>query len=241
MYIKTLISVFLWLTINQAHATVLHSVGVARDAKDNALRYIEHHQYLSDGKHLVRYYDENMDLVAFKELLYPGLPQHPLIVQADLQSRTEIRTSIQNDRLTMVRTDHSGVQNIELQLTADVIIDAGFDAFIQNDWDNLLSRKEQSLRFAIAGQPRLLDVALVAIPGGESGVDFHIKPESWIVRLFLPKIELKYNEARQLISYEGFSNLKSSNGKNGKVHISFTHHRLSEELLLPLAEWLPAQ
>lgn len=238
MFHKLSTLLFAFLVSASANAVVLHTIGVANDARDDTLRYIEHHQYLESGKHLIRYYDQSLNLIAYKELSYPGLPQHPVIEQANLVTETAVRTRVDNSILTMVSSTTSSIENIELTLTEDIILDAGFDAFIKNNWDQLLQETKHSMNFAVAGRQQLLKIIIQVEPDGESGAHFRIVPDNWLVRLFLPSLNLHYNAARQLSSYEGFSDIKTASGQSGAVRIDFSHHEHNRELTFPLAEWL---
>jgi hypothetical protein len=220
-----------------ASGSVHHSIGVARDV-DATVSYIEHHQYLESGHHLIRYYDNDLNLLLTKELSYPDLPQHPTLKQTDLVSQTEIKIEVDKTTALMSRPTSKGGDHFRFDLTADVMIDAGFDAYIRANWTSFKDQPSRLFRFAIAGQRRLIQMELSLLDDVAGGAVFSVKPRNWLLRKLIPKIILSYDAKRQLIRYQGFSNLKQP-GEKRNVVISFDHYDSDTPLLMPLTEWLP--
>jgi hypothetical protein len=240
MVYRFCVLILISLTPMLVSSDVLHSVGVARDSRNDTLRYIEHHQYLENGRHLVRYFSPELELIARKDIIYPDLPQHPLISQLDLGTGRQVRSSKLNNTLIMEVDDPSGYEVIELELTDELIIDAGFDAFIKTNWDELITVGKQSRPFAVAGQSRLLRIMIEAKSAGDlTGANFRIVPENWFARLFVGSLELVYDDARRLVSYTGYSNLSLASQNNRSVYITFSHYEMEAELEQPLLQWLP--
>jgi hypothetical protein len=235
-----LISFTTFLVLNgmvMAYGSVLHSVGIARGV-DSTVSYIEHHQYLESGQHLIRYYDNGLRLLVTKELSYPDLPQHPTLKQTDVLRQTEI--TIETEKMTAVMTQLSlkdwGV--FEFELSEEVIIDAGFDAYIRANWGSFEHQPVQQFRFAVAGHFRLIQMEVSSIDSGVEGATFTVTPKNWLIRLILPTISLSYDTTRQLARYQGFSNLKQT-GEKRNVVINFKHYEMQTPLSMPLFEWLP--
>jgi hypothetical protein len=223
--------------IGMAYGSVLHSVGIARGV-DSSVSYIEHHQYFESGDHLIRYYDSDLRLLLTKELSYPDLPQHPNLKQVDVLKQTEI--TIETERNTVFMTEQS-LENrgvFKFELTDDVIIDAGFDAYIRANWSSFDRRSTQQFRFAIAGQSRLIQMKISRVDSDSEGASYTVTPRNWLIRLILPTTSLSYDATRQLTRYLGFSNLKQP-GESRSVEIRFEHYQLETPLALPLDEWLP--
>ena len=223
--------------IGTAYGAVLHSVGIAC-GDDASVSYIEHHQYFDSGEHVIRYYDSNLRLLLTKELNYPDLPQHPTLKQTDMLRQTEV--TIATDRTTAVMTKSSAEKGdvFQFELTEDVIIDAGFDAYIRENWQSFESQPLQQFRFAIAGQSRLIKMEIMKVDSDAGGALFTITPRNWMIRMILPTTRLSYNATRQLSRYEGFSNLKQSD-ESRNVEIRFEHYQMETPLSMPLVEWLP--
>ena len=166
-----------------ALANTLHSVGIARDSEER-IRYIEHHQYLDSGDHLVSYYDPEMNLLLRKELSYPGLPQQPSLRQTDPVNEVQITVSSDRGQAMMIRQTPEGEETFAFELSEQVIIDAGFDTFIRSGWDTFDTRPEQRLKLAVAGQFRLIDMEISYL-GETNGLrEFTITPRNWLASSF---------------------------------------------------------
>lgn len=225
-----------------AQSAVKHTIGVARDQTDDSVRYIEHHQYLEDGKHIVRYYDTANNVLLEKEISYPGLPQHPTLLQSDYLTDTDIMIRREQGNATMIKERGDESEEFSFPLTEDTVIDAGFDRYIQDNWYKFEDSDTHRVKFAVAGQARLLEMNISRTGKSETLTRFVVQPANWFVRLLVPDITLYYDyydDVAQLVRYEGFSNLKPARDDSREVTIQFEHFTLDRALKAPLAEWLP--
>jgi len=71
-------------------------------------------------------------------------------------------------------------------------------------------------------------------------VRFKVYPNNWLARMFLPTLNLTYTPDRQLLRFEGYSNLIPAKGKGNQVVIDFVYHETDAVLSRPLEAWLPA-
>ncbi len=221
-------------------ASVTHTIGVARDQDDQEIRYIEHHQYLADGQHRVRYFSPEYELLAEKVMFYPGLPQHPTLTQSDFVTDTQITIALQDEIAEMIKTNSDEeTSSFRFALADNIVIDAGFDTYIRANWEAFADSPKQRVKFAVAGQPRLLEMEIRRQPGQNGQTTYTVRPTNWLVRVLLPEIKLAYTEDRQLLRYEGFSNLKPGPGEGRHVVIEFDHYELDSALSKPLPDWIP--
>ncbi len=239
---KQLIIVSLLLSLAEvATAAVRHTIGIARDADDNTVRYIEHHQYRDNGEHEVRYFDVEENVLLEKLMAYEGLPQHPSITQTDYLNDVQIAVSYDTEQATMVTSRDGKSEQFSFEISPEIIVDAGFDAYIRDNWALFDTNSKQSVTFAIAGQSRLLAMKIERTDINENGAAFTVQPANWLVRMLLPEIQLSYDETRQLTRYEGFTNLKTNSGRSRNVIIDFSHYQMDEGLDRPLPQWLPGE
>lgn len=230
-----LLPLLLAVTLNPGPAnaassnTTLHTVGFARDV-DNRVVYIEHHRYQGDGTHLVDYYDGNWNLLLEKQLQYPDLPYHPEFSQVEIATGNRIVLTHEGGEAKMrkERSYDNKVRQFKFDLEQNVIVDAGFDAYIRTAWESFDESPCRDIAMAVAGQLRLLDMELCQTTAGsdrgsEDTRGFEITPKNWLVKLILPKINLTYSADQRLKQYQGISNL--SEGRSaGTVTIDFEHH-----------------
>ena len=218
-----LISMALLLIVSMASIAAGHQnfIGVARDT-DSEVQYIEHHQYLDSGEHRINYYSPELTLLVQKKLSYPGLPHHPNVVQSDLLNDIEITMQSQTNTLSVKREQDQETNSWDFELTPNVIVDAGFDGYIRNAWAELSPGMTKTLKFAVAGQDRLIQMKISDMGYERDHRVFVIEPKNWLIRMIIPQIRLEYSNQKQLVRYEGLSNIRASKGGNtGVVDIRF--------------------
>lgn len=219
-------------------ANVDHTVGIARGANDDNIRYIEHHQYLPDGRHHVDYYAPDMVRIAYKRLTYPSLARQPAIEQEDLARNLQISVEPQEEVIKMVRKENGEVRNMEIERSPDMVIDAGFDAYIKDAWSSLLADEASHVEFVVAGVDRTLRMKIEVTDKRDDRVDFRVSANNFFLGLFFPPIELTYSRDRKLMRYAGFSNVTIARDQRDVV-ITFDHYKTDAPLDTPLADWLP--
>ena len=106
-----------------------------------------------------------------------------------------------------------------------LVVDAGFDAFIQAHWNELMAGKEVPLRFLVPS--RLTDMSFEVQRlrtdhfDGQPTEVFRMKL-SGILGWFFSGIDVAYTAAdHQLVHYEGLSDLRDASGDNLWVNIVF--------------------
>lgn len=229
------------LTSQSALAAVTHSIGIARDTENQTLRYVEHHQYLPSGDHLITYFDHAGKIIATKVLTYPGLPQHPEIVQTDYSRDTLVETNNTDQTVKMIRRVGGQVETFDVPLDDTTIVDAGFDNFLRNNWQTFDAGVPQVYKLAVAGQDRLLKVEIMKKSGAGINTAFTIKPRNFFIRLLVPEMRLLYDPKHRLLAYEGLTNLNLAEGQDRKVSIEFNHYKSAEVLARPRSQWIPTQ
>ncbi len=117
-------------------------------------------------------------------------------------------------------------QTIEVPNNLPLVIDAGFSALIEQNWEALLSGKR--VQFEFASSARLTTVPFRLTHLGKTEVEgfpvekLMLEPANWFVRMLVPAIELEYHsENRTLIGYTGLSNVRKEEGGNHSVRIAF--------------------
>lgn len=222
-------------------ATVTHSVGIARDANDQSMRYVEHHQYLPSGEHLVQYFDSSGKVMVAKRITYPGLPQHPEINQTDFTKNTQVKTTNSANSVTMVRSMSGVSETLEVALDELTIIDAGFDSFLKSQWQNFSEGEPQTFKLAVAGKESLLKIQITRQASTATTTAFKIQPKNFFIRMLVPEMLLIYGPDRRLLTYNGPTNLNLPAGQDGSVVVTFSNYTSSDELNKPLPQWVPIE
>ena len=109
-----------------------------------------------------------------------------------------------------------------LELGADDVVDAGFDAYIRAHWDAITPA--QSLRAAIVVPGRLEAVPVVITDSGDSDSKVRrlvMRLDAWY-RLVVPSVTLDYERStHRLLAFRGTGMVRDSRGHNLQVRIRF--------------------
>jgi hypothetical protein len=145
-----------------------------------------------------------------------------------LDARNGYEEGVRSDgaeRLVFVRADaRAGRRSAPLDGGSDLVVDAGFDAFVHDQWGALkgaaasvefvVPSRLEALRFQVrrVGEERI---------GGRLTQRFRLSLASWYGGL-LPHIDVVYDDAtHRLLRYEGISNVRDAKARNVSVRIEF--------------------
>ena len=107
----------------------------------------------------------------------------------------------------------------------NAIIDAGFDAYIVENWDAMAVDASRKVQFLIPSRLGYIDFAISRLPDGTiSGMQaqrYQLKLGAWY-GFALPQIDVAYSVAgKRLLQYEGVGNIRNNAGKNMSVRVEF--------------------
>lgn len=105
------------------------------------------------------------------------------------------------------------------------VIDAGFDAFVREHWDDLAIGNKLPLKFLIPSRLSYADFAISRL--ADDAIDgvavrrYRLELGAWYA-FALPRIDVAYTvDRQQLRRYEGLGNIRSNKGSNLSVRIDF--------------------
>lgn len=251
-----LISATLALT-GPAHATpgdVFRFTGEARE--DGRELYRELHEVTGEcltGQwqprfHQVTYVRPDSDEpFASKELDYtPGLLTPAVTFhQPDFAEKLLVRPGNGGENSTAGSTPdevtidwqpaRGATQQFRVALEDSVVIDAGFDHLVRQNWAAIT--RDQPVRFRFLGPTRgehygfALKPAQPDIPRAEHVVS--IEPTGLVTRLLVSPILLGYDGSGFLTDYVGLTNVRKNADTNYTAHIRYTHNGLPDCPLVP--------
>jgi len=99
----------------------------------------------------------------------------------------------------------------------------GFNYFLKSEIENIIKDKSLPVLFMVPGDLSTYQFVLEFMREGPNQIfEFKIKIENWLLRVFAPEFEFKYDrKIHRIIWYKGLSNLKNENGKNQSVEIDY--------------------
>lgn len=213
-----------------AATPVVRYDGVAYDARDRVL-YRESHGLRGDhGARTLVVLFECPDGKAFarKRVDENGTPEAPSFALEDARSgyREGVRAAGGDGREVFVqRRAEQAEKSAPLPVASDLVLDAGFDAFIRGHWDALASGRRMTMAFLVPS--RLSTVPFSVERVGETTVDgapatrFRLEVDAWYA-FALPAIDATYVTATRTIrTYNGPANVRNADGKPLDVRIEF--------------------
>ena len=194
-----------------------YAIGVVTNS-DGKIIYEEHHNHKADargGVSKVSYKSPDDKLIAEKTIDYDcraSAPNYTLTMNHDEQWTEQIKWQ-PNNQLKITQSDSEKV--LDAVEDKALVIDAGFDNFVFENWQALNSGAEKEIEFLHVPGNRLFRLVIkleTDNPDIEVADDvalFKITPKSKLFRLFSDPIFLAYNkQSRRLDYYSGPTNLR---------------------------------
>lgn len=201
---------------------------------DNVLYRERYTPVGEDGKAEVHYFSPAGDRIAEKQLDYSRGDTQPSYTLTDLRSDQLWSVEWDGETQLMMRKgslddpDRSRVPAEQQQ-----VIDAGFDAFVKQEWDDLLAGERVTFYFAFPNRLRNVRLRGERIEASDSEIErgdsdwihFRIQVNSRVLSLFADDLFLAYEaDQKRLKVFRGRSNLPDDQGESIDVEIHYEYH-----------------
>lgn len=232
------LAVTLWLPY-AAHATpggegaTRVRTGVACDRSSGALLYRElHEERWVDGRLVedrVSYRRAEGEVFATKRVDFRASATAPDFDLLD--SASGHREALERTADAMVvryrPSWNARERSATLPSAPTLVADAGFDRFIERNWDRLVAGETMVRPFLIPSRLRTVDMRIRRVRDDARGagrtVALELAIDSALLRLIVPAVRVLYDtSARTLVLYEGVSNVRDAAGSNADVTIAFS-------------------
>lgn len=115
-----------------------------------------------------------------------------------------------------------------LSVPEPAIIDAGFNFFVEKNWEKLMKGDVLTFNFVAPSQLDYFSFRVYKKRDldhqSRTAVMLHMDIDNFFLRLFVEAIHLTYDkESRKLVVYDGISNIYDDDGKSHKVRMEFTY------------------
>lgn len=219
---------------NAFSAGQLTVIGDAYDLEDQSLLYQEYHYYSADKlDHRVVYKNPEREDIAVKTVDYRSGYTTPAFNQQSLIYTEELSVSMSDDDL-LIRYLFGGSDAKEQLVSKKqpLVIDAGFDNYIRENWQALVGNEMLTFYFPAVTRQSLIKLRIVSQPCSyETTTDkcFALNSASWVIRLVLDPIELGYDkDAQRLTRFRGLANLSDDKGDGLKVDIKYRYEDICD-------------
>ena len=187
-----------------------------KDLKTNDFLYEDHyHEYLIDNSlHASVSYKKDDLLIASKEVSFDTTPSAPSFKFINHQTGVIASVNVASDVTIYYRPSFNKPYKTKtIPLTSHTVIDAGFHYYVLNHWDALDQNELIPVDYVAPSKQRTFSLQMKKIKediwNGKQTHVFHIESTSFIARLFIKPILLRYDShTQQLLYFQGISNIK---------------------------------
>lgn len=185
----------------------------------------------------VHYKTPEGELFAEKSLEYRDPAAAPMIEFEDHRLSTRLRTQMPEGNARRMQVafqanESSRMRETELRLDESLIIDAGFDVYIRQNWEELTENRRLVADFLVPSRMNTVRVGLTETDTGDCRARhediycFEVRPAG-ILRVaswFVDPIRVAYErDTRRLIMFDGPGNIPDEEGENRNVLIHYTY------------------
>jgi hypothetical protein len=219
---------------SRASDAVAHTIGEAYDLNSERHLYSETHCVTGDPQaREVIYRDTDDRLIARKILNYRTGSATPSYVQHNLYAGESIAVEVRQEDIDMTVRDRAGTpRTVTTRVDArlPLVIDAGFDAFVRSNWEELVAGQSKRFQFPFAARESLVELRISAARCSyEHGTDqcFRLELDNWLLKMLVDPIELGYDAGlKRLARYRGLSNIGDGRGEGQVVDIRYGYEDL---------------
>lgn len=205
------------------------------------LLYVEKHiETWQEGRlaeREVRYEDPAGELIAQKLVRYEESPQVPSFEMTDF--RTGLREGAEVDAGKVVLfsgPSEERVRRRSVERPRVAVVDAGFDAFMRDNFDAVVTGEMVEFDFAVPALRRFFRFELVPQGGvsyrGENAFLVKMRPASALLRILVDPIDLTYSSDGRLLEFRGLANVCDEKGDRYEARIVFDYSPSSPETSL---------
>lgn len=186
----------------------------------------------------VEYRRDNDELFAEKTIDYSVSVTAPAISQIDYRNEARIVTRHPNPEpgpvveLEVRPHDSDEVQTDTFDYEEGLIIDAGFDPFVRQNWDRLTDGRRVTTEFLVPARMDTVSISISKTDNADCNFPaqnmhcFVIRPAGLlrVVSWFVDPIHIAYdNDSRRLLMFEGISNFRDDAGepRNALIHFEY--------------------
>ena len=190
-------------------------LGNAYDKTSGEYLYSEYHYCAPLTQQCsVHYRDSSGVIIAIKELDYSESPFSPALVMQDFRGGSDP---------TIINTNRDPA----------LVVDAGFDNFVRSQWEALDSGQLIKFPFLVVGFDKPFSMRArekLKQPCTDDQLCLEVSLDSWFLGMLTDPIELAYDRSgRQLLRFQGLSNIRGPGGEKLTVDI---HYQYGEQVLL---------
>lgn len=212
-------------------ASWLDVVGTARELGGVATLYEEHHTVDPATQQRIVSYRHNGGEFARKTVDYRPSVIAPAFEQHDARRGEFVGARYRDGAVELGYRDSSKQPITWKPLSASkrpLVIDAGFDNFVRQHWQQLRAGDKVDFDFAVPSRGMAAHLVIERehhkhcdAKDQSSGLCLRVYAASYLVRIFFSPLHLLYGDNQQLLRFMGLSNINDTNGDGQLVRIDY--------------------
>ncbi|MEI7011169.1 hypothetical protein [Leptospira licerasiae] len=233
---KSIFALFILLFISPLYSTERGKIrfnGIAYDLQTGNLLYKDFHEEVwENGRHvssIITYKDAEGKTFAKKKISFSKSRTIPEFELEDYRDGyLEGGTLLDGNyvKLFARRKLSDTIQEKSIDGSGLSALDGGFDYFVIDHWDELMSGKKINFHFLVPVERDKFQFSVEKIKEGEykgkPALFLRMKIASAILSVFVKPIDLVYDmESKRIMEFRGTSNINDENGKSYKVKIVY--------------------
>lgn len=206
--------------------------GDAVDLDERTPLYVEEHEEAFEGgtriKLLTTYRDVTGDVIAKRTTDFSNNTLLPTFRLDDVRTGYVEGVEVHGDsvRLYWRNAGSEPMQEKIMAIPHPAIVDAGFNNFVQEQWDSLMGGATLEMNFGVPSKLDYYQFRLYkdseSMIDGRNVVVMKCDIDNFFLRIFVKPIVLTYDrESHRMVSYEGISNINNVDGKSYVVQILY--------------------
>jgi hypothetical protein len=197
---------------------------------DGELVYIEKHTVTYRDEKVAesrtRYYDPNSQIIGSLISEYSQGARYGSYVFKDLRGRYKDGAEVLEDRIRIYRreADEGDVETRFISRQPDQIVGQGFHHFIRTHLEEIAAGEIYHVRLVLPSRLDQFRFRIRKLKTDGDVLSVRLEIDNWLIRLFAPHVDANYDlKTRQLLRYEGISNLSDTIGKHPNVTINYSY------------------
>jgi hypothetical protein len=219
----------------------LWAIGTAWTQDGAEIQYLEYHYAEQPGLDLptlIEYRRPDGEVFARKQIDYSRSLIAPAIVQQDFRNKARLVIEHPDEpaarfiRVGFQPHDSDRFQQSDVSARTQLIVDAGFDPFIRENWDTLVSGRRITSDFLVPARLDSVRIGISRTAAGDCGATdtelacFVVRPAGVlrVVGWLVEPIRIGYDlNTRRLQVFDGLSNLRDDQGEPRNALIKFEY------------------
>lgn len=222
------------LSASAAFANDYAVTGQAYNVNNNLLLYTEYYTDINHNREVtVNYAKPDGTIFATKTLSYTGEVTQPEFQLHDKRDDEKASARFVDGRLVLSHSLNYSTNERTILDNASLVIDAGYDAFIQQNWEKITAGKKVNFMFALPAQVDTGRFQVREVTPDKSPLASNKNPSDWryfvitpanrFSAIFSSPIYLAYSSDKYLMRYQGRSNLDNDKGGSWDVRIEYEY------------------